>query len=216
MIIDPKLEKMFRQCHERKMRLDRKRKLIRAAMFGPPALLALLCFIHMIMAFVSGVMIVFAGGFLGVYPDIPCFILSVITSLFVAGQTMLDSKTLMEGASKFYPLAAVAYGVSFSYTFPIYRGAVIDIPGVTILLGQFLMVISCVLSTVLSIIYKQLYAENEMLRTLKGYPHFNPVLMREADLHEEDAPDRKPPEEMTPDERLMWERDSNFKAGGNP
>lgn len=210
MIIDPKLEKMFRQCRERKMRLDKKRRLIRAAMFGPPATLALLCFVHMVMAFISGIAILVAGGFQGVYPDIPCFILSVITALFVTGQTMLDSKTLMEISSKFYPTAAVAYAISFACTFPIYRGAVIDIPGVLVLLGQFLMVISCVLSTALSIIYKQLYAENEMLRTLKGYPHFNPVLMREADLHEKDAPDRTPPEEMTLDERLMWERDSNF------
>lgn len=66
------------------------------------------------------------------------------------------------------------------------------------------------LSTVLSIVYKRLYAENEALRSLKGYPHFDPLFMSEEELHEEDTPDRMPPEDLTPDERLMWERDMNL------
>lgn len=204
MIIDPKLIKMFRQCRERKMRLEKRRRLIRAAMFGPPAVLALLCFLRMVVAFISGVGILAA-------PDIPCFILSVITALFVTGQTILDSKTLMKVSSGFYLVAGFAYVISFSCTFPIYteeRWA--DVPGGVILLGQFVMVISCVLSTMLSIVYKRLYAENEMLKPLKGYPHFDPLFMSDAELHEEEAPDRTPPEDLTPDERLMWERDSNF------
>ena len=70
--------------------------------------------------------------------------------------------------------------------------------------------VSCGLSTALSFLYRRLYDENERLKLLKGYPHFNPLFMNEAELREEEAPDRKPPEEMTPDERLQWERDMNL------
>lgn len=210
MIVDPKLEKMFRQCHERKMLLDKKRRLIRAAMFSPPALLAVFCFIHIILSFLSGFLIVMVEGVQATYSDLPCLILSMATAGFAAGETMLENKALMKASRVFYPLAAVGYAISFLGAVSVYMGSLFDIIGVAVVLGQLGMVGSCVLSTVLSAYFKRLYAENEELKLLKGYPHFNPLFMSDAELRKEETFDQKPPEEMTPDERLMWERDNNF------
>ncbi len=210
MVVDPKLEKMFRQCHERKMRLDKKRRLICAAMFCPPALLAVFCFVHSTLAFMSGLMIVMADGTQAVYLDAPCLILSMATAGFAAGQTMLENKALMKASRTFYPIAAIGYAISFLAAVAVYRGSLFDIIGVAVVLGQLGMVFSCALSAVLSPLFQRLYAENETLKLLKGYPHFNPLFMSDAELRKEEISDQKPPEDLTPDERLMWERDMNL------
>lgn len=210
MIVDPKLEKMFRQCHERKNRIDKRRKQIRAAIFCPPALLAVFCFIHMILTLPSGLAIVALDGVRGVYSDIPCFILSAATAVFAAGEVILENQALIKASRLFYPIAAVGYAFSFTVAFSVYRGSLFDFIGAAVVLGQPVMVVCCVLSAVLSAFFKELYDENERLKSLKGYPHFNPLLMSESELRAEETPDLKPLEELSPDERLMRERDLNL------
>lgn len=206
-MVDPKLQRMFDRCQAHKHEIDKKRRLIRAAMFFPPALLAVLCFIHMVLSVVSGILIAMGGGMMGGFSAAPFFILSVAIAVFVSGETLLENKALIDASDKFYPIAAVV--CAFAFVLAAYMGAG-DLLGVVIIFGQLGMVFSCVLSMILNIFYKRLYAENEMLRTLKGYPHFNILLLTEADLREKDVPDHKPLEEMTPDERLMHERDFNL------
>lgn len=210
MIIDPKLETMFRQCRERKNRIDKRRKQIRAAMFCPPVLLAVFCSIHMILTILSGSMIFVLDGVQGTYSDIPCFILSAATAVFAAGEVMLENQALIKASRVFYPIAAVGYAFSFVVAFSVYRGSLFDFVGVVVVLGQLVMVACCVLSTVLSVFFKDLYDENERLKRLKGYPHFNPMFMSDAELRKEETSDRTPLEELTPDERLMRERDFNL------
>ncbi|MDE7233452.1 MAG: hypothetical protein K2N29_00135 [Ruminiclostridium sp.] len=201
MIIDPKLDRMFRQCHEHKQQLDRQRRWVRAAMFCPPVLIALGCFAAMVLQVVNGLFRTMVGGSSG--PDFPvlAFFVAIILGLFAAGETLIENSFLIEVSAKFYTIAAiVCTGLSaVSLTLRTASGA--------LLLG---LALYCVIALLMNMVFKRLYAENEMLRSLKGYPHFNPLLMSDAELREEGTPDRKPLEELTPDERLMRERDMNL------
>lgn len=201
MIIDPKLERMFRQCHEHKKQLDKKRRMVRAAMFCPPVLIALGCFVTMLLQVWNGLFQTVAGMSVG--PNIPvlAFFAAILLGLFAAGETLLENPLLIEVSVKFYTIAAiVCTGLS----------AVLITLGTAsglLLLG---LALYCVTALFLNMVFKRLYHENEMLKPLKGYPHFDPLLMSEKELREEDTPDRKPLEELTPDERLMRERDMNL------
>ena len=201
MIIDPKLDRMFRQCHEHKKQLDKKRRWVRAAMFCPPVLIAMGCFAAMALQALNGFIQAVVGGVSG--PTIPvlAFFVSLMLGLFVAGETLIENSFLIEVSVKFYTIAAiVCTGLSaVSLTLGTASGF--------LLLG---LAVYCVIALLLNMIFKRLYQENEMLRSLKGYPHFNPMLMSESELREEETPDRKPLEELTPDERLMRERDMNL------
>lgn len=201
MIIDPKLTKMFNQCHEHKMRLDKDRRWVRAAMFCPPVLIAMGCFLGMVLQAFNGFIRSMMGGDSG--PDTPvlAFFAALLLGLFVAGETLLENPFLIEVSAKFYTAAAIVCT---------------GLAAVTVTLGSssgfllLVLVLDCVINLVLNITFKRLYAENEMLKPLKGYPHFNILLMSEAELREAETPDEKPLEELTPDERLMRERDMNL------
>lgn len=201
MIVDPKLAKMFNQCHEHKKQLDKDRRWVRAAMFCPPVLIAMGCFLGMALQAFSGFLQAMVGGDSG--PDIPvlAFFAALLLGLFVAGETLLENPFLIEVSTKFYTVAAiVCTGLSaVSLTLGTASGALL-----------ILLALYCVIALLLNIIFKRLYAENEMLKPLKGYPHFNILLMSEAELREAETPDGKPLEELTPDERLMRERDMNL------
>lgn len=201
MITDPKLEKMFHQCHEHKMRLDKDRRWVRAAMFCPPVLIAMGCFLGMALQAFNGFLQAMVGGRSG--PNIPvlAFFTALLLGLFVAGETLIENPLLIEVSSKFYTVAAiVCTGLSaVSLTLGTSSGALLIV-----------LALYCVIALPLNMVFKRLYAENEMLKPLKGYPHFNPMMMSEAELREAEAPDEKPLEELTPDERLMRERDMNL------
>lgn len=201
MIIDPKLAKMFHQCHEHKMRLDKDRRWVRAAMFCPPVLIAMGCFLGMALQAFNGFLQSMVGGRSG--PNIPvlAFFAALLLGLFVAGETLLENSFLIEVSAKFYTVAAIVCTAlaAVSLTLGTASGA--------LLIG---LAIYCVIALLLNMIFKRLYAENEMLKPLKGYPHFNVLLMSEAELREAETSDGKPLEELTPDERLMRERDMNL------
>lgn len=201
MLTDPKLIKMFNQCHEHKKKLDKDRRWVRAAMFCPPVLIAMGCFLGMAFQAFNGFLQSMVGGRSG--PDIPvlAFFAALLLGAFVAGETLLENSFLIEVSAKFYTVAAIVCTV---------------LAAVTLTLGTasgallFGLAVYCVIALLLNMIFKRLYAENEMLRPLKGYPHFNPMMISDAELRETETPDRKPLEELTPDERLMRERDMNL------
>lgn len=221
MIVDPKLERMFRQCRERKLALDKRKKRVRAAMFSLPALLTVLCPIHMFLSLFSSFAIFAMDGYQGRYPDVPCFFISAVIAVFAACETILELEAPLAVSNVFYPAAAVACLILNVYATANYRASQIDILGHAILLGQYLMTLSCIASIPLDRLFKRCLAENETLRPLKGYPHFNPMLLTEAELSEEKPADRPAPgalsaadrealDGLSPDERLMRERDMNL------
>ncbi|MCM1334651.1 MAG: hypothetical protein NC084_08920 [Bacteroides sp.] len=201
MIIDPKLERMFHQCHEHKQQLDKKRAAIRAVMFCPPALIAAGIFLSMVMQFFKG--LIWMAAQADSEPSVPilAFFAAILLGVFIAGETMIENNALIENSTKFYTGAAVAStgAAALSFASGGSSGA--------LLLSLALL---CVVDLPLDLVFKRLHAENEMLKPLKGYPHFNPLLMSDAELREAVTPDRKPLDELSPDERLMRERDMNL------
>ncbi len=198
MIIDPKMQRMFDQCRQHKRQLDKINRWLRAAMFLPPALIAAGIFLYYVIGVVFGLMYALGGTSTGGASIGPIgFFAAIFLAVFAAGETMLENKTLIENSHWFYPVGA---GACFLITV-LFRGEQV----VCLMLMGY-----CIGAIFLNILFKKNYAENEMLKPLKGYPHFNILLMTEKDLAEQNVPDRKSPEEMTPDERLMYERDHNL------
>lgn len=201
MIVDPKLQRMFDQCKAHKRELDKKRRAVRAGMFCPPVLIAAGCFLSMLLQALNGLIQSAAGG--GSGPDIPvlAFLASLLLGAFAAGETMIENPFLIEVSAKFYTVAAI---VCTALSAALLTAETASGP-LMVLLAAY-----CAVALLLNMVFKRLYQENQMLRPLKGYPHFDILLMNEAELREEETPDRKPLEELTPDERLMRERDMNL------
>ena len=68
-----------------------------------------------------------------------------------------------------------------------------------------LFIILSAASFVLNYIYKKLEKEDDELKTLDGYPHFNPLLTSKIKASE--TARKKYPTDMTPEERIMYERE---------
>lgn len=69
-----------------------------------------------------------------------------------------------------------------------------------------LFIILSAASFILNYIYKKLEKEDEELKTLDGYPHFNPLLTSKIKASE--TAREKYPADMTPEERIMYEREN--------
>lgn len=69
-----------------------------------------------------------------------------------------------------------------------------------------LFIILSAASFVLNYIYKKLEKEDDELKTLDGYPHFNPLLTSKIKASE--TARKKYPTDMTPEERIMYEREN--------
>lgn len=199
MIVDPKLEKMFHNCHERKQRIDKSMRRLRAIMFCPPALAAIIAFLNYAMKILSGTMLMFLNGKqdASIMVGPVTFFISIVMAVFAACETLLEMEKLINISHFFYPASGIALLAVF-----------IMLPAEQSSICALLIFYSLVAS-ILNIFFRKLHEENEMLKPLKGYPHFNILLMNEKDLKEmEETPTNT--EEMSPDERLMYERDHNM------
>ncbi len=194
MITDKKLVLMYEQCKRHKRELDKRRYLLRAFMFMPPALASILIFFSYCASLLAGAAIMIGGGVQsgnGISPLL--FFHALAVGIFAAGEVILEDERFISVSHIFYAAAAVVSLIlGFLSGFFFFAFCVYDI-----------------LLCLLNILFKRLREENEMLKGLDGYPHFDITLMADNEVDGKTVP-RKSEQEleaMTDDERLMYERD---------
>lgn len=194
-MIDPKLEEMLRHCRAYKKQIDRKRRLVRTAMLCPPVLVA---FERIITFILTEALEPFdpetgARSTVGMLS----FLVALAISIFAGGETVLERKRWIELSTPFYGIASAACFLC-------------SIPFADDQFPLTVLAVYCLIAVPLNILFKRLYEENLTLKRKKGYPHFDPRLISEAELREEKPAAPKPPEGLTPEEQLVWERDMNL------
>lgn len=205
MITDKKLVNMYEQCRAHKRSLDKKRVAMRAVMFLPPVLACVSIFASYLISLLGGAVIMIGGGIqsndeLNAF----CFIHAFVMAIFSAGEVVLEMKQLISVSHIAYPAASITAMV---------LGCILlffgdPISGVVF----FAFSVYNLLMSIANIFFKRFYEENEMLKTLDGYPHFNILLMSKKEENGKLVPDKSEEEiaQMSPDERLMYERDRNM------
>lgn len=205
MITDKKLVNMYEQCRAHKRSLDKKRAAMRAVMFLPPALVCVSIFVSYLASLFGGAMIMIGGGAQSGGAINPlCFIHAFVMAIFAAGEVVLEMKQLISVSHIAYPAAAIAAMILGSAV--VFFGD--PIGGLVF----FVFLIYDVLMYVANIFFKRFYEENEMLKTLDGYPHFNVMLLNQNEENGKLVPKKSEEEiaQMSSDERLMYERDRNM------
>lgn len=202
MVTDKKLVLMYEQCRKHKKELDKRRYLIRAVMFMPPALTSIFVFLSYLLSIVTGAGIMLGGGSQIIGDINPLiFIHALVVAVFTAGEVVLETKDMIDVSHIFYPCAAIAALIFGAITGMTTSGIVF--------IGFF---IYDMLLCIVNIVFKNCYAENQMLKTLDGYPHFNVALLSQNEEDGKVIPKKSEEEiaEMSDDERLMYERDRNI------
>lgn len=113
--------------------------------------------------------------------------LPAYAAFFTAKETFLEDEDFIERSTGFYLIGIGAGVLCFRRL-------------------TFGLALSCAAALLLNIRFKRLYGENQMLRAVKGYPHFDISRMSERDFREED-PGLKETEELSPDERIRRDRE---------
>lgn len=204
MITDKKLVNMYEQCRAHKRSLDKKRAAMRAVMFLPPAIACLSIFGSYLMSLISDFVIMTGGGVQnGGGINVFCFIHAFIMAVFAAGEVVLEMKQLISVSHIAYPVASITAMV---------LGCILLFFGDPIS-GIIFIVFSIynLLMSIANIFFKRFYEENEMLKMLDGYPHFNVMLLNQNEEDDKLVPKKSEEEiaQMSSAERLMYERDRN-------
>lgn len=204
MITDKKMVNMYEQCRAHKRSLDKKRAAMRAVMFLPPAIACLSIFGSYLMSLISDFVIMTGGGVQnGGGINVFCFIHAFIMAVFAAGEVVLEMKQLISVSHIAYPVASITAMV---------LGCILLFFGDPIS-GIIFIVFSIynLLMSIANIFFKRSYEENEMLKTLDGYPHFNVMLLNQNEEDGKLVPKKSEEEiaQMSSAERLMYERDRN-------
>ena len=195
---------MYEQCRAHKRSLDKKRAAMRAVMFLPPAIVCVSIFGSYLASLFGGAMIMIGGGVQsggGINPL--CFIHAFVMAIFAAGEVVLEMKQLISVSHIAYPVASITAMV---------LGCILLFFGDPIS-GIIFIAFSIynLLMSIANIFFKRFYEENEMLKTLDGYPHFNVMLLNQNEEDGKLVPKKSEEEiaQMNSDERLMYERDRN-------
>lgn len=204
MITDKKMVNMYEQCRAHKRSLDKKIAAMRAVMFLPPAIACLSIFGSYLMSLISDFVIMTGGGVQnGGGINVFCFIHAFIMAVFAAGEVVLEMKQLISVSHIAYPVASITAMV---------LGCILLFFGDPIS-GIIFIVFSIynLLMSIANIFFKRSYEENEMLKTLDGYPHFNVMLLNQNEENGKLVPKKSEEEitQMSADKRLMYERDRN-------
>ena len=204
MITDKKMVNMYEQCRAHKRSLDKKIAAMRAVMFLPPAIACLSIFGSYLMSLISDFVIMTGGGVQnGGGINVFCFIHAFIMAVFAAGEVVLEMKQLISVSHIAYPVASITAMV---------LGCILLFFGDPIS-GIIFIVFSIynLLMSIANVFFKRSYEENEMLKMLDGYPHFNVMLLNQNE-DDDKLVSKKSEEEiaqMSSAERLMYERDRN-------
>ena len=173
-------------------------------MFLPPAIACLSIFGSYLMSLISDFVIMTGGGVQnGGGINVFCFIHAFIMAVFAAGEVVLEMKQLISVSHIAYPVASITAMV---------LGCILLFFGDPIS-GIIFIVFSIynLLMSIANIFFKRFYEENEMLKMLDGYPHFNVMLLNQNEENGKLVPKKSEEEitQMSADKWLMYERDRN-------
>lgn len=196
MIIDKKRTAMYEQCHERKKALDKRMAMVRGALMIPPLAIAamtlLSMFMHLFRGTLAAVSMANQWGFVDVPPSVTLLIgliSGAALTIFAACLTVFRTPAVMK------------------YRIPILiSGIIVGVLLSLLVLTKetvFIAVYSAVAIPVSSL-NEKLFKEEEEMSRLDGYPHFNPLLIRHTETPYESR--AVSTDDMTPDERIMYER----------
>lgn len=199
MLNDKKRENMYFNCRMRKKEVDKKLRVVRAALLVPPALMLASAVIEIIMStlgetviLVSGAAYAFGYDFVGI-GLLPLFniIISGAICFVVVNLTIFNSDwakrsgiIIYSGGLIVFLIITLFFNLAFAFLFYIAYFAI----GIALIWA-----------------FKQVKKEDDELSRLDGYPHFNSLLIKNTDepyITKEDAGY----EDMTPEERIMFER----------
>lgn len=196
LIIDKKRTAMYDQCRERKKALDKKMAMVRGALMIPPLVVAvssvIMMFMHLLRGTLAAVTMADQWGFVDMPPSVTIaigFFSGAAFTIFAACLTVFRTPAVMK------------------YRIPILISGIIAGVLLSLLVltkeTVFIAVYSAVAIPVSSL-NEKLFKEEEQMSRLDGYPHFNPLLIRHTETPYESR--AVPTDDMTPDERIMYER----------
>jgi len=198
MLIDKKREEMYYNCRMRKKAIDKKIMVIRAILVIPPLLIFASTVIDIIMSMVGDAAILATGAGLYGYEVMGTSVFYILDLICCA------------------VLAAIGIGiVFFEADFMVKNGVALYAACIAlffILLFVFSYIslltyaILAIIGIPLTIWAKKLIAENNRMKMLDGYPHFNPLLMKHTDVPFT-PPTKEELDEMSAEDRIMYERE---------
>lgn len=198
MIIDKKREEMFFRCRMRKKKLDKKLNIIKAVLLIPVAFLLISEIVWIFMNMFSDVAALATGALFYGYDSKKApfssflFIVGCVALFLVAVCiTIFDTEWVKKHILKIYPTLTLIY-IFFGTVFEDFQ--------------LFIVSILSIIAIPLGIYNNKLKDEEFAMSKLDGYPHFNILLMenRDTDIPKTTKTDF---DEMTPDEKIMFERD---------
>ena len=217
MLIDKKREKMFDNCRQIKMRLDKKLAAVRAILLVPPLLVGIVSAVIIAMYLFRAVLYLSSGALTqganagGINPIwflnfLFCAFLTVFASLL----TVFKNKKALKYYKTVYLLTACAVFVLALLTGV--PAAVLAskrslLSNILSFLETFFVPICSALSIIPAEINSELIKKDMELSMLDGYPHFTPTLMRDNERVKKKI-SKEELEKMTPEERIMYEREN--------
>ncbi len=198
MLIDKKREEMYNNCRIRKKAIDKKIMIIRAILVIPPLLIFAFTAVEIVMSMVGDAAILATGAGLYGYQVMGTsgfYILDLICCAALAavgiGIVFLEMDYIVKKGVILYAVLAALFFI------------LLFISGYTSVLTYAIL---SVIGIPLTIWAKKLIAENDRMKMLDGYPHFNPLLMKHTDVPFVPATSDEL-DEMSADERIMYERE---------
>ena len=197
MLIDKKREEMYFNCRMRKKKLDKNLAIVRAILIVPPVLLFISTAVDIIMSMLGDAAVLATGAGLYGYTVIGTSALYLLDLIICAGLALLAACLTI-----FRTEAVLQRGTL------IYVGAAVIFMVLLIALDYTPMLIYLILAIIgipVSIFNKKLIEEDVRMSTLDGYPHFDSSLIKHTDVPFV-PPSKEELDNMTPDERIMYER----------
>ncbi len=199
MLIDKKREEMYFNCRMRKKNLDKKMAVIRAILIVPPLLLFISIAGSVVMSMLGDAAVLATGvGLYGVYDSNGPSILTLLDLIITAAMAFF-AVCLTIFRTEFVVAKAVLIYSSAAF-------ALLLLMFVTDYIPLLIYALLAVIAIPLSIWNKKLFAEDDRMSMLDGYPHFDTSLMRHNDVPFTPAT-RNELDGMSADERIMYERE---------
>ncbi len=197
MLIDKKREEMYNNCRTRKKAIDKKMAVIRAILVIPPLLIFAFTAVEIVMSMVGDAAILATGAGLYGYQVMGTSAFYILDLICCAALAAVGIGIVFFEADYFVRKGVILYAVLAALFF-----ILLFVSSYTSLLTYAVLAI---IGIPLTIWAKRLIAENDRMKMLDGYPHFNPMLMKHTDVPFV-PPTKEELDEMSADERIMYER----------
>lgn len=196
LIIDKKRAEMYEQCRERKRELDKSMEMARWLLIVPPLAVAavslIMMFMHLVRGTLAAVTMAHQWGFVDMPPGVTLAIglfSGAAFTIFAACLTVFRTPDALKFRVPVF-ICGIIIGVLFCM--------------LVFTKETFFIVVYSVFAIPVSSWNEKLFKRDEEMSRLDGYPHFNPMLIRHRETPYDDNPVST--DDMTPDERIMYER----------